>query len=138
MKIYYENERLKSISIDRLRLAELLDAWGVSHEDMKRLRIYIQVRCKNTGSPWRTATGWYNGRSSVYVYTHTDMTPARLNRTLLHEIRHFMRHGYQPGEHHLPYTARPSNMMRLGLRPSLVISSSSSRFKQKRDRMWIL
>ena len=112
MKIYYHDEELRHIHVDRELLKTFLREQGMSSDDINRLCIRFQCLYHKDDAefPAERLYGLYNNSASAYVFTHKDATPARLNNTLLHEIRHFMKKGYQPGESKLPYCERPSEV----------------------------
>jgi hypothetical protein len=112
MKIYYQDEELRHIQVDREKLKTFLHEQGMSPEDINRLCIRFQrlYHKDDTEFPAERLYGLYNNSASAYVFTHKEATAARLNNTLLHEIRHFMKKGYQPGESKLPYRERPSEV----------------------------
>ncbi len=112
MKIYYHDKELRHIRVDREKLKTFLREQGMSPEDLNRLCIRFQCLYHKADAefPAERLYGLFNNNASAYVFTHKDATPARLNTTLLHEIRHFMKKGYQPGESKLPYRERPSEI----------------------------
>jgi hypothetical protein len=114
MRIYYDDPTLRHIRVDRAGLTAFLREQGMPEHDIKRLCIRLRPQMPKgypSKSPADQVLGSFNLRNTVYVCTQRRAFNARdLNRTLLHELRHFMKRGYQPGETKIAYWDRPSEV----------------------------
>lgn len=114
MRIYYENPALRHIRVDREHLVAFLHDQGMSDQDIKQLCIRFRDQVPQGYSsdfPAEKILGSYNNSCSVYVCTRNrEHKVMELNRTLLHELRHYMKNGYQPGEENITYWERPSEV----------------------------
>jgi len=114
VRIYYEDPAFRHIQVDRAALTAFLREHGVTDQDIQRLCIRFIDRMPQGYSPDLPAeqiAGSYNNSCSVYVCTKNRANKIlALNHTLLHELRHYMKNGYQPGETEIPYWHRPSEI----------------------------
>jgi len=119
MQIMYEQDALKRIEVDTAKVEQFLREQGVTQKKINRLRIHVhhapsaQQRSDLIAQgDGENAWGLYSGPRDVYLFTNKRPQPMALslNRTLFHELRHFMRNGYRRGETKLPHAHRPSEI----------------------------
>jgi hypothetical protein len=119
MQVIYADESTKRIQIDCERLKQFLLEQGLTEKKINHLRIHLQQapsaqQRSNIAAQGDRDDVWglYSGPHDVYLFTHDRPRPmaASLNRTLHHELRHFMKNGYRKGEIKLPYAERPSEV----------------------------
>jgi hypothetical protein len=113
MRIYYDDPDLGYIRVDRAALAAFLQAQGVSEERIKQLYIrirrripksYVSEECRE-----ETTLGVSYNNSVIICTWQSPRDANKLNQTLLHELRHFMKKGcYGPDNYALAYADRPS------------------------------
>ncbi len=119
MQLLYADECLTRVQIDTATVKQFLLAQGMDEKKIDRLRIHIQhepsarqrsiIVAQGDGDK---AWGLLSGLRDVYVFINDRPAPMApsLNRTLHHELRHFMKNGYLQGEIKLPYAQRPSEV----------------------------
>jgi len=111
MRVYYEYPTLRRIHVDRERLTAFLLQQGVSEQDIERLCIRFHNYMREgriQDFPSKKIVGCYNNGCSVYIYARGHIDIAEMNQTLLHELRHYMRNGYETGEEKMVHKERPS------------------------------
>jgi hypothetical protein len=115
MRIYYDDLAVRYVRIDREALAVFLREQGVSEAKINQLVIRIRPRVPKSyvSEECRAETTLGASRlNSVIICTwQYPKNAGRLNKTLLHELYHFMtKEKYGPDNYAIEYVKRPSEV----------------------------